>query len=85
MLGGAGVVVASCVGAHQLVEAGAADFPLVVLDEGSQATEPALVTALAATRDSCHRRSLQPTPACAARSAARRWRASRSWASRSAR
>ena len=52
MLGGAGVVVASCVGAHQLVEAGAADFPLVVLDEGSQATEPALVTALAAARAS---------------------------------
>ena len=43
------VVVASCVGAHQLL-GGKAPFPLVVLDEGSQTTEPALVCALAAAK-----------------------------------
>ena len=51
MLGGAGVVVASCVGAHQLVEAGAADFPLVAR-RGLASDGPALVTALAAARAS---------------------------------
>jgi hypothetical protein len=35
------VVVSSCVGAAQLAEEGVT-FDLVVLDEGSQATEPAL-------------------------------------------
>mmetsp|Transcript_35853 Transcript_35853/g.107016 ORF Transcript_35853/g.107016 Transcript_35853/m.107016 type:complete len:399 (+) Transcript_35853:1539-2735(+) len=44
------VVVASCVGAHQLLSAEGTDhsFPLVVLDEAAQTTEPALLTALAA-------------------------------------
>lgn len=74
ILSNAQVVVASCVGAHQLLtEGGGAidlspsttsassrssssseitcpSFPLVVLDEGSQTTEPALVCALAAAR-----------------------------------
>ena len=43
------VVVSSCVGAHQLL-AENATFPMVVLDEGSQATEPALLCALAAAK-----------------------------------
>lgn len=49
ILGRAEVVVSSCVGAHQLLATNVS-FPLVVLDEGSQATEPALVCALASAR-----------------------------------
>ena len=44
------VVVASCIGAHQLLKDGMGiglRFPLVVLDEASQTTEPALICALA--------------------------------------
>ena len=58
------VVVTSCIGAHQLlvselekteIDAGrkrslSVNFPLVVLDEAAQTTEPALVCALAAAR-----------------------------------
>ena len=44
------VVVASCVGAHALLEAEAGTFDLVVLDEEAQTTEPALCCALAATK-----------------------------------
>jgi len=40
-------VVSSCISAHTLVEGG---FSLLVLDEGSQATEPALACALAAAQ-----------------------------------
>jgi superfamily I DNA and/or RNA helicase len=43
------VVVSSCVGASQLL-AENVSFPMVVLDEGSQATEPALLCALAAAK-----------------------------------
>ena len=48
------IVVASCIGAQQLLagsggaEDGEAPFPIFVLDEAGQTTEPALVTALAA-------------------------------------
>lgn len=42
------VVVSSCVGASSLLEN--STFPLVVLDEASQTTEPALLVALAAAR-----------------------------------
>ena len=35
------VVVASCIGAHSLIEAEAGPFELVVLDEAAQTTEPA--------------------------------------------
>jgi len=47
------VVVASCIGAHQLLKDGMSlrdKFPLVVLDEASQTTEPALICALAAAK-----------------------------------
>lgn len=47
------VVVTSCVGAHQLLAAERSPsfrFPLVVLDEAAQCTEPALVCALAAAQ-----------------------------------
>lgn len=47
------VVVASCIGAHQLLKDGMStgvSFPLVVLDEASQTTEPALIAALAAAK-----------------------------------
>ena len=44
------VVVCSCIGAHQLLQESSPPFPLVVLDEGSQATEPALICALAAAK-----------------------------------
>jgi hypothetical protein len=51
------VVVASCIGANQLLEdnfgtgiGAASSFPMVVLDEAAQTTEPALVCALAAAR-----------------------------------
>lgn len=45
------VVVTSCIGAHQLLEdASEALFPLVVLDEAAQTTEPAFVCALVAAR-----------------------------------
>ena len=40
------VVVASCIGAHSLIEAEAGPFELVVLDEAAQTTEPALCCAL---------------------------------------
>ena len=46
----AGVVVASCIGAHSLIEAEAGPFELVVLDEAAQTTEPALCCALAAAK-----------------------------------
>ena len=49
ILRSAQVVVSSCVGAYQLLEDDVA-FPFVVLDEGSQTTEPALVCALAAAK-----------------------------------
>ena len=49
ILRAAPVVVSSCVSAHQLLDENVS-FPLVVLDEGSQATEPALVCALAAAK-----------------------------------
>lgn len=51
ILHNAQVVVSSCVGAHQLLESNMS-FPLVVLDEGSQATEPALLCALSAAKAS---------------------------------
>lgn len=45
------IVVASCIGAYQLIEDDhGVNFPLVVLDEAAQTTEPALVCALAAAR-----------------------------------
>lgn len=46
------VVVTSCIGAHQLLNGPSNDvkFPIVVLDEAAQATEPALVCALAASK-----------------------------------
>lgn len=44
------VVVTSCIGAHQLALLDDANFPLVVLDEAAQSTEPAFVCALAAAR-----------------------------------
>ena len=44
------VVVASCVGAHALIEAKAGEFDLVVLDEAAQTTEPALCCALSAAK-----------------------------------
>ena len=54
------VVVASCIGAQQLLTSlgdgndsavdGTSVFPIVVLDEAGQTTEPALITALAAAR-----------------------------------
>ena len=44
------VVVASCIGAHSLIEAEAGPFELVVLDEAAQTTEPALCCALAAAK-----------------------------------
>ena len=47
------VVVASCIGAHQLLKGGMGiglRFPLVILDEASQTTEPALICALAAAK-----------------------------------
>lgn len=45
------VVVTSCIGAYQLYEDGSgATFPLVVLDEAAQTTEPALLCALTAAR-----------------------------------
>ena len=48
-------VVTSCIGAHQLLagsteDGGSRNFPLVVLDEAAQTTEPALVCALSAAR-----------------------------------
>jgi regulator of nonsense transcripts 1 len=55
LLQSAPVVVTSCIGAHQLVELQASNidcslFPLVVLDEAAQCTEPALLTALLAAQ-----------------------------------
>ena len=54
------VLVASCIGAHQLLQEGfgsssgnkdsAPSFPIVVLDEAAQTTEPALMCALAAAK-----------------------------------
>ena len=44
------VVVASCVGAHQLIEASSGEFSLVVVDEAAQTTEPAVLCALAAAK-----------------------------------
>jgi regulator of nonsense transcripts 1 len=46
------VVVTSCIGAHQLLEDDGTDmkFPMVVLDEAAQTTEPALICALAASK-----------------------------------
>jgi hypothetical protein len=45
------VVVTSCIGAYQLYEDGSGiTFPLVVLDEAAQTTEPALLCALSAVR-----------------------------------
>jgi superfamily I DNA and/or RNA helicase len=46
------VVVASCIGAHQLLidDGEAVQFSTVVLDEAAQTTEPALICALAAAR-----------------------------------
>ena len=45
------VVVASCIGASQLTQHGiSVSFPLVILDEAAQTTEPALVCALAAAK-----------------------------------
>jgi hypothetical protein len=45
------VVVTSCIGAYQLYEDGSGiTFPLVVLDEAAQTTEPALLCALTAAR-----------------------------------
>jgi superfamily I DNA and/or RNA helicase len=45
------VVVTSCIGAYQLYEDGSCvTFPLVVLDEAAQTTEPALLCALTAAR-----------------------------------
>uniref|UniRef100_A0A7S3VAG6 AAA+ ATPase domain-containing protein n=1 Tax=Chaetoceros debilis TaxID=122233 RepID=A0A7S3VAG6_9STRA len=49
------VVVTSCIGANQLLagnaeDGGSRNFPLVVLDEAAQTTEPALVCALSAAR-----------------------------------
>jgi hypothetical protein len=45
------VVVTSCIGAYQLYEEGTGvTFPLVVLDEAAQTTEPALLCALTAAR-----------------------------------
>jgi hypothetical protein len=44
------VVVASCVGAHALLEAEAGTFDLVVLDEAAQTKEPALCCALATAK-----------------------------------
>eukprot|EP00538_Stauroneis_constricta_P004175 CAMPEP_0119571358 /NCGR_PEP_ID=MMETSP1352-20130426/44079_1 /TAXON_ID=265584 /ORGANISM="Stauroneis constricta, Strain CCMP1120" /LENGTH=861 /DNA_ID=CAMNT_0007621037 /DNA_START=1034 /DNA_END=3619 /DNA_ORIENTATION=- len=46
------VVVASCIGAQQLMEKGSQDvrFPLVVLDEAAQTTEPSLICALVAAK-----------------------------------
>ena len=49
------VVVTSCIGAHQLLNVDESDndvvqFPLVVLDEAAQTTEPALLCALAAAK-----------------------------------
>jgi len=48
------VVVASCIGAHQLLmeydKDSSASFPIVVLDEAAQSTEPALMCALAAAK-----------------------------------
>ena len=45
------VCVASCVGAHQLLEDGSdVPFPLVVVDEAAQTTEPGLLCALAAVK-----------------------------------
>mmetsp|Transcript_9618 Transcript_9618/g.14826 ORF Transcript_9618/g.14826 Transcript_9618/m.14826 type:complete len:350 (+) Transcript_9618:1-1050(+) len=53
ILDSAPVVVTSCIGAHQLFSARDSDdlaFPIVVLDEAAQTTEPALVCALAASK-----------------------------------
>jgi regulator of nonsense transcripts 1 len=44
------VVVCSCIGAHQLLENNNTAFPVVVLDEAAQTTEPALICALAASK-----------------------------------
>jgi regulator of nonsense transcripts 1 len=46
------VIVTSCIGAHHLLEIDAKDmtFPIVVLDEAAQTTEPALICALASAR-----------------------------------
>ena len=45
------VVVASCIGAHQLLATGdTSSFPLVVVDEAAQTTEPALICALAVAK-----------------------------------
>lgn len=46
------VVVTSCIGAHQFFDTEDKDmkFPIVVLDEAAQTTEPALVCALAASK-----------------------------------
>ncbi|CAB9514333.1 polymerase alpha-associated DNA helicase A [Seminavis robusta] len=51
----ASVVVASCIGAHQLLatettDNGSSPFDMVVLDEAAQTTEPALLCALAAAQ-----------------------------------
>ena len=49
ILGAAPVVVASCIGAHRLLSEGSGpSFPVVVIDEAAQTTEPALICALAA-------------------------------------
>jgi superfamily I DNA and/or RNA helicase len=45
------VVVTSCITAHQLLETGVT-FPIVILDEAAQTTEPALVCALASAKAS---------------------------------
>ena len=52
ILSTAPVVVASCVGAQQLVisKSESISFPIVVVDEASQTTEPALLCALAAAK-----------------------------------
>ncbi|CAJ1934374.1 unnamed protein product [Cylindrotheca closterium] len=46
------VIVTSCIGAHQFYNASDSEvkFPIVVLDEAAQTTEPALVCALAASK-----------------------------------
>ena len=50
ILNSAPVVVTSCIGAHQLFSEDDLTFPIVVLDEAAQTTEPALVCALAASK-----------------------------------
>jgi len=49
LLQSAPVVVTSCIGARYLEDAGEMNFPLLVLDEAAQCTEPALMCALMAS------------------------------------